>query len=143
MKRILILLASLLFTAGLYAADSAPYKEGSVVQVSYIKTKPGMFDAYVKWLGGDYKTLNEAYKKAGLILGYDIFVAQPRHSCEPDIILTITYPNMAALDNMDDKTAAIDEQVWSSRAKADAAAIDREKMREVLGSELVRQIIPK
>lgn len=40
----------------------------------------------------------EAMKKAGLIIDYKIFSATPKSPDQPNIIVMITYKNMAALD---------------------------------------------
>ena len=51
-----------------FADDSKSYTEGTVTEVTAIRTKPGMFDAYIKWLDTTGKQLREDEKKAGLIL---------------------------------------------------------------------------
>lgn len=125
------------------AQEPKPYTEGPVVNVSYIKTKPGMFDAYMDWLATVRKPLMDEYKKAGLILDTRIYVNQPRDSRDPDIILTVTYKNYAALDGIDDKQEAVAAKVVGTRAEANKAAIDREAMREVLGSQTIRELVLK
>jgi len=125
------------------AKEELPYSEGPVIEVSYIKIKPGMFDAYLKWLSTDWKQLNAEYIKAGIILDAKVYSCTARNPHDADLALAVTYKNMAALDNLDERTAAIDEKFWSSRQKANEAAIGREKMREVLGSELIRELMLK
>jgi len=122
------------------ADEGRPYKEGPVIEVSYIRTKPGKFDDYMKFLATTYRTLMEADKKAGLILDYAIYSASPRSPQDPDLLLTITYPNMAALDRSEESEAVAVKTVGSMAAQSQAA-IDREALREVLGSELVRKLI--
>ncbi len=80
------------------ADEAKPYTEGQVTELSYVKIKPGKFEEYMKYLDTTYKTIMEAQKKAGLITGYGVYSAQPRSPQEPDLILSIVYPNMAALD---------------------------------------------
>ena len=118
------------------------YQEGPVVEVSYIRTKPGKFDDYMKFLATTYRTLMEANKKAGLILEYNIYSATPRSPQDPDLLLTITYPNMAALDR-NEESEALAVKTIGSMASQNQSAIDREALREVLGSELVRKLILK
>ncbi len=89
------------FTAIANGQDVKPYKEGPVTQISYIKVKPGRFDDYMKFLDTTYKSLLEANKKAGLITGYAVYSAEARNPQEPDLILAVTYANMAALDRTD------------------------------------------
>ena len=142
MKHLLILIGSLALASGLYSAEKPPYAEGPVVEVSYVRTKPGMFDAYLKWVNSDRKALYDEYKKAGLIVSFNVYASVPRSPSDPDVILTVTYPNMAALDNMDEKTASIDEKVAGTRTKQNDAAVDREKMRTLIGSQLIRELLP-
>jgi hypothetical protein len=135
--------ASLLLVSSAAIAADQPYSEGTVTEVSYIKIKPGMFDAYMKWVATERKQLMEEQKKAGVILDYRVYGAEAHNPGEPDIILTVTYKNMAALDNLDDKTEAIGNKVFGSQAKANEGTISREAMRTVLGSQLIRELVLK
>ncbi|MES2047874.1 MAG: hypothetical protein V4447_05715 [Pseudomonadota bacterium] len=125
-----------------YGQDVKAYKEGPVIEVSYIKIKPGKFEDYMKFLDSNYKSVMEAQKKAGLILGYQVYSAQARSPREADLILTITYPNMAALDKIAE-AEAVTAKVMGNMDAQSKAAIGREPMREVLGSELLRELILK
>ena len=49
-------------TAGAQASTRA-YREGPVINVSYIRTKPGMFDKYMAYLAGPYKTNSRRRKQ--------------------------------------------------------------------------------
>ena len=122
------------------ADDSKAYTEGTVVEVTSIRTKPGMFDAYMKWLDTTGKQLREDEKKAGLILDYAVYGALPRSPHDPDIYLVITYKNMAALDGLSDRVEPLQRKIWATREAGAKAAADRESMREVLGSELLRRL---
>ena len=124
------------------AQEPKPYKEGPVTQISYIKTKPGRFDDYMKFLDTNYKTLMEANKKAGLITGYAVYSAEARNPQEPDLILAVTYANMAALDRIEEGEA-VSAKVMGSNAVQNKATIDRGPMRDVLGGQLIRELILK
>ena len=145
MKKIFAALLSLLLCSSMpaaFAQDSKPYKEGQVTEVSYIKVKPGQFNEYMKWLGSTYKQLMEANKKAGLIVAYAVYSAQARSPHDPDLILTVTYANMAALDKIDEGEAVAAKVLGSMDAQSKGFA-DRGTMREVLGSELIRELVLK
>jgi len=145
MKKIFAALLGLLLCSVMSAAfaqDSKPYKEGQVTEVSYIKVKPGQFNEYMKWLGSTYKQLMEANKKAGLIVAYAVYSAQARSPHDPDLILTVTYANMAALDKIDEGEAVAAKVLGSMDAQSKGFA-DRGTMREVLGSELIRELVLK
>ena len=139
------LLVAVLMMFGLVAsaaAEDKAYKEGPVTQISYIKIKPGKFDAYMKFLAGDYKKLMEAYIKAGLVTRYGVFSTRAKNPNEADLILTVTSPNYAALDKVDERDAIAAKMVGSSDAQA-KATIDRGAMRDIIGSELVQELILK
>jgi hypothetical protein len=123
-----------------WADDSRSYTEGTVTDVSSVRTKPGMFDAYMKWLDTTYKQLMDEEKKAGIIVDYAVYAAVPRSPHDPDVYLITTFKNMAALDGLDDRLEPIEQKVWATRDAANKADADRESMREVLGSQLIRRL---
>ena len=125
------------------AGENDPYTEGNVVEVSYIKVKPGMFDAYMAYLASTYQDLLEEQKKAGLVVDYAVYGTQARSPAEPDLILTVTYKNWAALDGLEDKLEPVLNKAFGSRQKANDAQVDREKLREVLGSERIQELLLK
>ena len=139
----LICAALLTVTGGLAMADGRPYTDGNVTTVTFIRTKPGMFDAYMAWLGGERKKEVEAQKKAGIIVSYAVYTAQPHNAQDADIILTVTFKNWAAFDGLADKEEAIDKQIWGSTEGANKAAISREEMRTVLGSDTMQEAVFK
>jgi hypothetical protein len=123
-----------------FADDAKTYTEGPISEVTSIRTKPGMFDAYMKWLDTTGKQLREEEKKAGLIIDYAVFSVQPRSPHDPDIYMVVTYKNMGALDGLTDRMEPLMKKVYASRDAANKANIDRESMREILGSELIQQL---
>jgi hypothetical protein len=130
------------FTDRANAADRA-YSEGPVSIVSSIRTEPGMFDEYVKWLAGPWKQGMEAQKAAGVILDYAVYSAYPRTPADPDLYLVSVYKNMAALDGLDAKTDPIYEKLMGNQQQQSQAAVSRGKLRTVLGDELIREMVLK
>lgn len=124
-------------------SDELSYKEGPVVSVSYIRTEPGKFDEYMQYLATTYKQLMEEQKKAGIIVDYAVYSVSARTERDADVILTTTYANMAALDNLDEKTKAITAKIWGTRQASATASINRGKMRTQVGTELIRRLILK
>ena len=122
------------------ADDSKSYTEGPVSEVTSIRTKPGMFDAYMKWLDTTGKQLREDEKKAGISLDYAVYEVSPRSPHDPDLYLVITYKNMAALDGLSDRFEPLAKKIWASRDAAAKADAERESLREILGSELIRRL---
>jgi hypothetical protein len=122
------------------ADDSKSYTEGTVMEVTSIRTKPGMFDAYMKWMDTTGKQLREDEKKAGIILDYAVYSVTPRSPHDPNVYLTITYKNMAALDGLEDRVEPFTKKIWASRDAAAKASADRESLREIIGTELIRKL---
>src|SRR3984957_1547040 len=110
--------------APVLADDSKSYTDGPISEVTSIRTKPGMFDAYMKWLDTTGKQLREDEKKAGLIVDYTVYAAMPRSPHDPDIYLVITYKNMAALDGLSDRIEPLQKKIWASRDAAAKASAD-------------------
>src|SRR6266849_8279540 len=124
----------LAFTSVAAFADDHPFTEGPVVQVSSIRTEYGKFDDYMKFLSTTWKATQEASKKAGYITGYKIVSVEPRGENDPDIYLVIYYKNWAALDGATAKFDTVAKQVEGSVAAANQGAVDRGKIRRILGS---------
>src|SRR5262245_66042884 len=91
-----LLCAALAMFCSLAIADAHAYTDGPVTQVSSIRTLPGQFDAYMKFLSQNYKKIMEEQKKAGIIIDWKVYQAFPRSPSDPDLFLTITYKNWAA-----------------------------------------------
>ena len=115
-------------------ADDHSYTEGPVVNVSRIRTVDGKFDEYMNWLGTTWKQEQEASKKAGYILSYEVLTVEPRELDDPDLLLRITYKNWAALDGALARGDEIAKQIEGSVAAANQAQFERAKIRTVLGS---------
>jgi hypothetical protein len=144
-KRITVSTAmvTLAFTTSAALAEEHPYTEGPVVNISSIRTEYGKFDDYMNYLNTTWKQTQEASKKAGHILSYRVLAAEPRSPADPDLYLVITYKNWAALDDALAKNDAITTAVEGSLETANKAAVDRGKMRTVLGSETVQELLLK
>jgi hypothetical protein len=137
-----LLLATILSSPA--AAQDRPYSEGPVTVVNYIRVKPGMFDKFVKYLDADYKRVMEAQKKEGVILDYAVYTSRQQDEEDWNMLLTVTYKNLAALDNLRDRAEPINLRTLSTTPeKAAAANIERGAMRDQVGSRLLRQIILK
>ncbi len=122
------------------AEDEYSYTEGSVLDVTSVRTKPGMFDTYMQWLRANFKPMMEEQKKAGIVLSYAIYAGTPRTPKDADLYLVIEYKNMAALDDLNAKTDPISKKYFATLSAANKATADRESIREILGDELIREL---
>jgi hypothetical protein len=129
-----LVLLCLAFASEVALADDHPYTEGNVHFVTKIRTEPGRFEDYMKFLDTTFKAEMEAFKKAGLILDYQVILAQPHNESEPDLLLVVTYKNWAGIDGWATKFDAVTKQVEGSLDASDRATVDRGKIRRILGS---------
>lgn len=152
MRSILLPLAASLFVIGgsaaqnpvsAQAASTRPYREGPVVSVSYIRTKPGMFDRYMEYLNGPYKANQEAMKAGGLIVDYGIYSSpENRNAGDHDIMLTTTYRNWGAFDGLADRSDAVANRAMQNTPQQRAQQfVDRGAMREVMGGRRYQQLL--
>jgi hypothetical protein len=130
--------ACLACTSVVAFADDHPYAEGPVVNVSSIRTVDGKFDDYMKWLSTTWKQEQEAAKKAGYIVSYQVLTVEPRRPDDPDVYLVITYRNWAALDGAIAKGDAIAKQIEGSVAAANQSQAARSTIRRILGSSTMQ-----
>ncbi|HEY8685264.1 MAG TPA: hypothetical protein VIO57_06630 [Chloroflexota bacterium] len=151
MKPALLALATAVSILGSAAASNSAaaqstrvYREGPVVVVSYIRTKPGMFDRYMEYLNTGYKTSMEAEKAAGLVTDYAIFTSNARTPNDHDVLLTVTYKNWGALDGLADRTDPVaNRALQSTPQQRDQQFADRGAMREVLGTRTYQRLYLK
>ena len=115
-------------------ADDHAYTEGQVVNVAAVRTVAGKFDEYMKYIDTTWKQSQEAAKKAGYIVSYQVLQVEPRTESDADLYLVITYKDWAALDGALAKGDAIVKQVEGSVAASDQGVVDRNKIRRLIGS---------
>ena len=120
-----------------------PTSRDTVLAVQFVRTQPGMFDEYMRYLDKTYKPLLDEAKKAGIVVDWAIYQATPRGPQDADLVFTITYKNMAALDNLQARMDPLAKKAFGSLPKAAVAAANREKLRNDVGGQLVRQLILK
>jgi hypothetical protein len=131
-------LAALVCASGTVFADDHSYTEGQVVNVARIRTVDGKFDDYMKWIATTWKQQQEAAKKAGYLVSYEVLTVEPRTPDDPDLMLVTRYKNWAALDGATEKGDIIMKQVEGSVAAANQAQAARSSIRRVLGSSTMQ-----
>jgi hypothetical protein len=145
--RLAACLAASLISLGAHAQDERQYTAGPVTEVDSIKVEYGHFETYVDWLNSTWKPTMEALKKAGLIIDYRVFRAEPQSPDQPNIFLMITFKDMAAYaGDIGDKAPEFEataSKVICSTACQNKLRVGRNDYRKVLGTELIRELILK
>jgi hypothetical protein len=136
--------SALSLSARAQGRDERQYADGPVTDVTFIHVNYGGFERYIDYLNSTWKPAMEATKKAGLIIDYKVFRFTPTSygPNEPNMILWITYKNMAALDK-EAEQEDVAKKVIGSTEFQNKARIGRNDYREVLDDKLIREVILK
>ncbi len=146
-KMFLLPIFVLVFAASAFAQEH--YTEGTVRVVSYYRTNPGQFDAYMKYLRENFLPQQEEAKKEGLILGYSILLNQPSNQDDWDVAVAYIYKNFGdALDfnqSDSDKMKEIQAKHYKTQDedKIRDMAAKRFEMRKFLGVKYLREVFLK
>ena len=130
--------------AGLVAQPGAAprkYHNGSVWDVEFIRIKPGMDEAYMGHLAGQWKDLMEAMKKEGVVLSYKVLSCESHSPNDFNLMLMTEYKDLSTMESNEDKADAISQRVAGDDQKQMQGYKDRTEIREMLGSRLSREII--
>jgi hypothetical protein len=125
------------------ASTGAPYTEGTVWEITMIKTKAGMSDDYLKQLAQGLKPIYEEEKKQKLILDYKILMGDASSPHDYDILILVQYQNMAAFDGLRDKTDPIGNKIMGGEDQRRSTMVKRMDVREILGTKTMREITLK
>lgn len=135
-----LLAALILFSGSVVAQDKPVYTEGTVWELTLVRAKHGMVDAYLKSITGTFDAVMRAAKKEGLILDYKVLVGHPGTSNDFNVLLMVETRNMAEQDNVRERWGKIVLAAEGDAANRLNIATSRVDMREVLGMKLMREI---
>ncbi len=119
--------------------DYTPQEE--VVELTYVKVDAGQLDTYLEGLKQTWVRSNEVAISLGQVSSYGIYTV-PYGSNEVNLVLRITYPNMAALDADKDRFDQFME-AWGRQNMDSSNKTVREvynKIREIKGTYLLREL---
>ena len=131
----------LLLCLAVFARVDRPYRNGSVWDVTFIRIKPGMNEAYMKYLAGQWKETQETMKKEGLILSYMVMETEAHTSTDWKVMLMTEYKDLATMEANQQKEEELAQKVLGDDTKQMQGYKDRSEIREVLGGRLARQIV--
>jgi hypothetical protein len=123
--------------------STAPYTEGSVWEITMVRTKAGMGDDYIKNLAKNYKTVMDEEKKQNLVLSYKILLGDASTANDYNMLLMVEFKNMAALDGLRDKTDPIGQKIMGGEDQIRDASVKRAEIRDILGNKTMREITLK
>jgi hypothetical protein len=135
-------LLSLFYLPTICFAQEAPYTQGTIWNITFVRVKAGMLDDYLKNLIGAWKKQNEQAKKEGLILSYKVIEAAAANKDDWDLMLVVEFKNLATLDEADAKFRAIASKLATEEEQKKGVHA-RAEIREIIGGKLGRELILK
>ncbi len=141
---VLLVFVAMLLPASSFAqaAPARPFHDGTVWSIAFVKAKPGVGLNYMNWLATEWKTEQEALKKAGLILNYMVIETESHSPNDFDLMLMVEYKDLATMEANQDKAEAVANQALNSNdQKMIAGYQERASWREIIGNRLARQIV--
>jgi len=132
-----LVLSLALLCVSVYAQMARPYHNGSVWTLAFIRIKPGMDSAYLNYLANDWKRIQEAAKKEGLILSYKVLLTEGHTAGDWNLILMTEVKDLAALEANEKKADALGQrlvgddqkQMQGYRKRADSMGTRRARAR--------------
>ena len=134
---VLLLMASIVVVAQV----NRPFRNGSVWSISFIKMKPGMETAYLKYVAGDWKREQEALKKDGQILSYKVITTETHGSNDWNIMLMSEYKDLATMEADEAKADNLLQTVTGNDEEQMQGYRNRLQIREVLDVRTAREIV--
>lgn len=136
-----LFLSALASVAPAAAQDSTRvYDQGSVWNVSYVRTKPSQFNAYLNDLSKVWRVFLEEQKKDGDILSYKILAVTSPRDGEANLILMIESKNYATYDRGPEYFEELSAKVMGSLEDSRQANIDRGALRDLMGGFDAREL---
>ena len=129
-----------------YSQDDV-YDEGTVWSLTFVRTGANVAEDYLKDISKTWKTFMDGAVKEGLVKSYKILLGPPANEDDFNIVLMIENENMAAFDpdpERDAKFDAMEEKIKESmEGKYEETIINYEKLRQIYGTKVMREIFLK
>ena len=147
MKKILVIVAVIALSTSwapfCFAQSDAPYTEGTIWNITMVKTKAGLGDQYLKELAKTLKASLEEAKKQNLVVDYKILLGDAATPQDFNILIMVESKNMAAQDNAREKFDPIARKFVGTTDQQQAIQVKRLDIREIIGTKLMREITLK
>jgi hypothetical protein len=116
------------------------YDLGPVVAVTHVKVQPAQLNAYMASLNSVWRKGLDDRKRRGEVLSYGVYQNMAPGVGEPNMMLVVTYKNAAVMDTPLDELDRRNIALQGSLEAADKASENRERIRTVLGNDLLREL---
>lgn len=136
-----LVLFLMLGATNMLQAQSKDYKDGSVWNVTMVRTKTGMGDEYLKSLKTTLKIMYDEAIKQGLIMSYKVMQGGSANRDDWDVMILVEYKNLAAMEGHDAQWDAIRDKALGGEAGEKTIMKNRLEIREILGEKMMREVV--
>jgi len=124
-----------------FAQVQRPFRKGTVWSIGFIRMKPGMDNAYLNYVAGDWKREQEALKKDGQIVSYRVLQSEAHGTGDFNLMLMTEYKDLATYEKNQEKADNLLQTVIGNDQKQMQGYRDRLEIREVLADRMAREIV--
>ena len=124
-----------------FAQVQRPFRKGTVWSIGFIRMKPGMDNAYLNYVAGDWKREQEAMKKDGQIVSYRVLQSEAHGTGDFNLMLMTEYKDLATYEKNQEKADNLLQTVIGNDQKQMQGYRDRLEIREVLADRMAREIV--
>jgi hypothetical protein len=133
----------LMLSVSAYGQIYKYFTPGSVWEVSMIRIHPGMDQAYMQYLDTELKKESDTAIKNGLMRSYKILRTQG-DDAEWNMLIMREYESFASLERNAEKSDEVIRQATGlDDEKGMQGYMDRAKIRDVVGTKFMREIVLK
>lgn len=142
MNKIILFAIAVVFASALSAPaqSNAPYTEGPVWDITLVRTKHGMADAYFKSIYKTWHAVFQEAKKQGIIIDYKLLYGLASSPTDFDVISIVITKDYAFRDRARELIDPIARKIEGDTKTQHARTAVRLDMREVLGYKHMREI---
>ena len=127
-------------TSGHKSNSKTSYVEGPVWVMTFVKTKLGLGDEYLKSMTGSLKPIYDEEKNRKIILDYKILSDGDAGDRDFNIIIMVEYANTATLDELRERAEPIIDKIIGPIDKRRDIAAKRLDIREILATKTMREL---
>jgi len=133
----------LVLVPGVRAQIHRYWTPGSVWTVSGIRITAGMDQAYLQYLDGPFKKIQDAAVKGGVMKSYKILRTIDDDASGFNLLILREYPSLAAMEANEEKEDAIARQIAGDDQVQMAGYENRSKVREMMWIKTARELVLK
>lgn len=143
---ILSVIAAMLFSLPASAELWTDYDLSTeVTELTVVEVKPNYVDTYLTRLESTWITSMEIQKELGYVVDFNVWVAPV--AAQPNVFLTVTYPNMGAMqgskERYDTVNKMMEERYEADEEEQQETARGYEEYREMVDYVILNRVIYK